>query len=86
MPQPAMKRRHSDRQLISRHARITYVQGQKYPRQAFNADPAKDITKLPYRVVTVAPPARPRVASAILENARGALSETRLSATAPCRN
>ncbi|PYX71623.1 MAG: peptidase S41, partial [Acidobacteria bacterium] len=30
--------------LFLNHGTITYLQGQKYPREAFNADPAKDIT------------------------------------------
>jgi carboxyl-terminal processing protease len=52
---------------------ITYLQGQKYPRQAFNADPAKDITKLPVAVLVNRGTAGPAeiVAAAILENARG---------------
>ncbi len=49
------------------------MQGQKYPRQAFNADPAKDITKLPLVVLVNRGTAGPAeiVASAILGNARG---------------
>jgi len=59
--------------LFLDHGTITYVQGQKYPRQAFNADPAKDITKLPVVVLVNRGTAGPAeiVASAILENARG---------------
>jgi len=55
------------------HGTITYLQGQKYPREAFNADPAKDITKLPVAVLVNRGTAGPAeiVASAILENARG---------------
>jgi len=55
------------------HGIITYVQGQKYPRQAFNADPARDITKLPVAVLVNRGTAGPAeiVAAAILENARG---------------
>ncbi len=37
--------------LFLDHGTITYLQGQKYPRQSFNADPAKDITKLPVAVL-----------------------------------
>src|SRR5258708_5163379 len=37
--------------LFLDHGTITYLQGQKYPREAFNADPAKDITKLPVAVL-----------------------------------
>ncbi len=52
---------------------ITYVQGQKYPRQAFNADPSKTITDLPLVVLVNKGTAGPAeiVAAAILENARG---------------
>lgn len=59
--------------LFLDHGTITYVQGQKYPRQAFNADPAKDVTKLPVVVLVNRGTAGPAeiVASAILENARG---------------
>ena len=32
--------------LFLNHGTITYLQGQKYPREAFNADPAKAITDL----------------------------------------
>ena len=59
--------------LFLDHGTITYLQGQKYPRQAFNADPTKDITKLPVVVLVNRGTAGPAeiVASAILENARG---------------
>lgn len=59
--------------LFLDHGTITYLQGQKYPRQAFNADPAKDITKLPVAVLVNRGTAGPSeiVAAAILENARG---------------
>jgi carboxyl-terminal processing protease len=59
--------------LFLDHGTITYLQGQKYPRQAFNADPAKDITKLPVAVLVNRGTAGPAeiVASAILDNARG---------------
>ncbi len=59
--------------LFLDHGTITYLQGQKYPRQAFNADPAKDITKLPLVVLVNRGTAGPAeiVASAILGNARG---------------
>ncbi len=61
--------------LFLDHGTITYLQGQKYPRQAFNADPAKDITKLPVAVLVNRGTAGPAeiVAAAILENARGDL-------------
>jgi carboxyl-terminal processing protease len=59
--------------LFLDHGTITYLQGQKYPREAFNADPSKDITKLPVAVLVNRGTAGPAeiVASAILENARG---------------
>jgi carboxyl-terminal processing protease len=59
--------------LFLDHGTITYLQGQKYPREAFNADPVKDITKLPVAVLVNRGTAGPAeiVASAILENARG---------------
>jgi len=59
--------------LFLDHGTITYLQGQKYPRQAFNADPAKDITKLPVAVLVNRGSAGPAevVAAAVLENARG---------------
>lgn len=59
--------------LFLNHGTITYLQGQKYPRQAFNADPAKDITDLPLVVLVNKGTAGPAeiVAAAILENARG---------------
>jgi carboxyl-terminal processing protease len=59
--------------LFLDHGTITYLQGQKYPRNAFNADPGKDITKLPVAVLVNHSTAGPAeiVAAAILENARG---------------
>ena len=59
--------------LFLDHGTITYLQGQKYPREAFNADPAKDITKLPIAVLVNRGTAGPAeiIAAAILENARG---------------
>jgi len=59
--------------LFLDHGTITYLQGQKYPRQAFNADPSRDITKLPVAVLVNRGTAGPSeiVAAAILENARG---------------
>jgi len=61
--------------LFLNHGTITYLQGQKFPREAFNADPAKDITSLPVVVLVNKGTAGPAeiVASAILENARGDL-------------
>jgi carboxyl-terminal processing protease len=52
---------------------ITYLQGQKYPRETFNADPQKAITNLPLVVLVNRGTAGPAeiVAASILENARG---------------
>jgi len=59
--------------LFLNHGTITYLQGQKYPREAFNADPSKAITNLPVVVLVNKGTAGPAeiVAAAILENARG---------------
>lgn len=59
--------------LFLNHGTITYLQGQKYPRQAFNADPSKSITTLPLVVMVNKGTAGPAeiVAAAILGNARG---------------
>lgn len=59
--------------LFLSHGTITYLQGQKYPRQAFNADPSKAITTLPLVVMVNKSTAGPAevVAAAVLENARG---------------
>ena len=59
--------------LFLNHGTITYLQGQKYPREAFNADPAKAITTLPIAVLVNKGTAGAAeiVAAAILENARG---------------
>jgi carboxyl-terminal processing protease len=59
--------------LFLNHGTITYLQGQKYPREAFNADPSKAITTLPVVVLVNKGTAGPAeiVAAAILENARG---------------
>lgn len=59
--------------LFLNHGTITYLQGQKYPREAFNADPSKAITSLPMAVLVNKGTAGAAeiVASAILENARG---------------
>ena len=74
--------------LFLDHGTITYLQGQKYPREAFNADPLKDITKLPVAVLVNRGTAGPAeiVAAAILENARGDVVGDKTSATARCRN
>lgn len=59
--------------LFLNHGTITYLQGQKYPRQAFNADPSKAITTLPVAVLVNRGTSGPSeiVAAAVLENARG---------------
>jgi carboxyl-terminal processing protease len=61
--------------LFLNHGTITYLQGQKYPRQAFNADASKAITNLPVAVLVNrgTSGAAEIVAAAILENARGDL-------------
>jgi len=59
--------------LFLNHGTITYLQGQKFPRQAFNADPSKAITTLPVAVLVNRGTSGPSeiVAAALLENARG---------------
>jgi carboxyl-terminal processing protease len=59
--------------LFLNHGTITYLQGQKYPREAFNADPSKAVTTLPLVVLVNKGTAGGAeiVAAAILENARG---------------
>ena len=52
---------------------ITYLQGQKYPRETFTADSKKEVTTLPLVVLVNRGTGGPAeiVASSILENARG---------------
>ncbi len=59
--------------LFLNHGLITYVQGQRYPRQDYNAEPSKDVTDLPLVVMVNRSTAGPAevVAAAILGNARG---------------
>ena len=59
--------------LFLNHGTITYLQGQKYPREAFNADPSKAVTTLPVAILVNkgTSGAAEIVAAAILENARG---------------
>ena len=59
--------------LFLNHGTITYLQGQKYPKQTFNADPQKAVTSLPLVVLVNRGTAGPAevVASAVMENARG---------------
>ncbi|HEX9115797.1 MAG TPA: S41 family peptidase [Anaerolineae bacterium] len=59
--------------LFLDHGIITYLQGQKYPKQTFNANAAKRVTDLPLVVLVNRGTAGAAeiVAAAILENARG---------------
>ncbi len=59
--------------LFLNHGMITYLQGQKYPKEVFNADPAKAVTTLPVVVLVNKGTAGPAevVAAAILDNGRG---------------
>jgi carboxyl-terminal processing protease len=59
--------------LFLNHGTITYLQGQKYPKQTFNADPQKAVTNLQLVVLVNRGTAGPAeiVAAAIMENARG---------------
>jgi carboxyl-terminal processing protease len=59
--------------LFLNHGTITYLEGQKYPREAFNADPSKAISTLPLAVIVNKGTAGPAevVAASILDNARG---------------
>jgi len=59
--------------LFLNHGTITYLQGQKFPREAFNADASKAITVLPLAVLVNKGTAGAAevVAAALMENARG---------------
>jgi carboxyl-terminal processing protease len=60
--------------LFLNHGTIAYLQGQKYPKQTFNADPQKAVANnLPLVVLVNRGTAGPAeiVASAVMENARG---------------
>jgi carboxyl-terminal processing protease len=59
--------------LFLNHGTITYLAGQKYARQNFDADPAKAITSLPLVVLVNRGTAGAAeiVAAAVLDNARG---------------
>jgi carboxyl-terminal processing protease len=59
--------------LFLNHGQITYLEGQKFPRQSFAADPSKAITTLPLVVIVnhSTAGAAEGVAGAVLENARG---------------
>jgi carboxyl-terminal processing protease len=59
--------------LFLNHGQIAYLEGQKYPRQNFAADPSKAITSLPLVLIVNKSTggAAEIVAGAILDNARG---------------
>jgi carboxyl-terminal processing protease len=59
--------------LFLNHGTITYLQGQKFPKEAFNADPSKAITTLPLAVLVNKGTAGAAeiVAAAVMENSRG---------------
>jgi carboxyl-terminal processing protease len=61
--------------LFLNKGRIAYLQGQKFPRQNFEADPAKAITNLPVAVVTNHGTAEAAeiAAAALMENKRAQL-------------
>jgi len=61
--------------LFMNKGRITYLQGQKVPRQNFDADPAKAVTTLPVAVLTNrgTADAAEIMAAALQENKRGQL-------------
>jgi carboxyl-terminal processing protease len=58
--------------LFLNHGVITYLQGQKFAKETFNADPQKDVTDLPLVVMVNRGTAGPSeiVAAAVMENAR----------------
>lgn len=59
--------------LFLNHGTITYLQGQKFPKETFTADASKAVTNLPIVVLVNRGTAGPAeiVAAAIMENARG---------------
>jgi carboxyl-terminal processing protease len=59
--------------LFLDHGTIAYLKGQKYPREDFNAEAQKAVTKLPLVVIVNRGTAGPAeiVAAAVLENGRG---------------
>jgi len=59
--------------LFLNHGTIGYLQGQKYPKETYTADPQKAVTTLPLVVLVNRGTAGPGelIASAILENNRG---------------
>jgi carboxyl-terminal processing protease len=58
--------------IFMSHGMIGYLQGQKYPRETYNADPAHSVTNLPLVVLVNRGTAGPAeiAAAALLENAR----------------
>jgi len=58
--------------LFLNHGMITYLQGQKFAKETFNADPQKDVTDMPLVVMVNRGTAGPAeiVAAAVMENAR----------------
>jgi carboxyl-terminal processing protease len=58
--------------LFLNHGMITYLQGQKFAKETFNADPQKDVTDVPLVVMVNRGSAGPSeiVAAAVMENAR----------------
>jgi len=58
--------------LFLNHGMITYLQGQKFAKETFNADPKKDVTEMPLVVMVNRGTAGPAeiVAAAVMENAR----------------
>jgi len=58
--------------LFLNHGMITYLQGQKFSKETFNADPQKDLTDMPLVVMVNRGTAGPSeiVAAAVMENAR----------------
>lgn len=59
--------------LFLNHGMIAYLQGQKFAKETFNADPQKDVTDLPLVVMVNRGTSGPAeiVAAAVMENARG---------------
>jgi len=59
--------------LFLNHGVITYLQGQKFAKETFNADPQKDTTNVPLVVMVNRGTSGPAeiVAAAVMENARG---------------
>jgi len=58
--------------LFLNHGMIAYLQGQKYAKETFNADPQKDVTDMPLVVMVNRGTSGPAeiVAAAVMDNAR----------------